>query len=182
MSSISLNKISTITSDIIKIQWFKKVGKEIDSSLNAYIKNYCQYLNINKNVTQVNSWEEANKIINDKDWDKSYWEIEEKEKENLLKILLKNENENKVFSYLRSLTEESFKIIEACSIKDLNKNDLKYQYYSRVAAGSAAICCYQAALAFASNQKQNHIFISKYELFKSGHWPLVIKNKIFNIF
>ena len=70
----------------------------------------------------------------------------------------------KVLSYLKSLTEESFKIIEACSIKDLNKNDLKYQYYSRVAAGSAAICCYQAALAFASNQKQNHIFISKYSI------------------
>ena len=30
MSSISLNKISTITSDIVKIQWFKKVGKEIE--------------------------------------------------------------------------------------------------------------------------------------------------------
>ena len=180
--SISLNKISTITSDIGKIQWFKKVGKEIDSSLYSYIKNYCQYLNINKNINQASSWEEANKIINDKNWDKIYWEIVENEKDNLLKILLKNENENKVFFHLKSLTEESFKIIESCSIKDLNKNDLKYQYYSRVAAGSAAICCYQAALAFASNQKQNHIFISKYELFKSGHWPLVIKNKIFNIF
>ena len=63
--SISLNKISTITSDIVKIQWFKKVGEEIDSSLYSYIKNYCQYLNINKNITQVSSWEEANKIIND---------------------------------------------------------------------------------------------------------------------
>ena len=66
MSSISLNKISTITSDIVKIQWFKKVGTEIDSSLYSYIKNYCQYLNINKNITQVSSWEEANKIINNK--------------------------------------------------------------------------------------------------------------------
>jgi len=83
--SISLNKISTITSDIGKIQWFKKVGKEIDSSLYSYIKNYCQYLNINKNINQASSWEEANKIINNKDWDKIYWEIEEKEKENLLK-------------------------------------------------------------------------------------------------
>ena len=36
MSSISLNKISAITSDIGKIQWFKKVGKEIDISLFLY--------------------------------------------------------------------------------------------------------------------------------------------------
>jgi len=182
MGLISLNKISTITSDIVKIKWFKNVGKEIDSYLSPYVKNYCQQLNIDKNIKQVSSWEEANKIIKDKNWDKIYWEIEEKEKRNLLNIILKDEDEKKVFSYLNSLTEESFKIIEACSIKDLNKNDIKYQYYSKVAAGSAAICCYQAALAIASNQNDNHIFISKYKLFKSGHWPLITKNNIFYIF
>ena len=40
----------------------------------------------------------------------------------------------------------------------------------------------QAALAFASDQNDNHIFISKYHLFKSGHWPLIVKDNVFNIF
>ena len=68
------------------------------------------------------------------------------------------------------------------SIKDIHKDNVKYQYYSKVAAGAAAICCYQAALAFASDQNDNHIFISKYHLFKSGHWPLIVKDNVFNIF
>jgi len=110
------------------------------------------------------------------------WEKEEKEKENLLNILLKNKNEKEVLCYLQALTEESTKITDTFSIEGLDKNDVKFQYYSKVAAGSAAISCYQASLALATNQLSSHIFISKYEIFKSGHWPLVIKNNIFNIF
>jgi hypothetical protein len=100
----------------------------------------------------------------------------------LLNFLLENENEKEIFSFLKSLTEESSKIIETYSVKDINKNNVKYQYYSKVAAGAAAICCYQAALAFASKKDDNHIFISKYHLYKSGHWPLIVKNNVFNIF
>ena len=107
---------------------------------------------------------------------------EENEKTALLNILLESENEKEIFSYLNSLTEETSKITEIYSIKGLNKNNIKYQYYSKVAAGAAALCCYQTALALASNQKPNHIFISKYELFKSGHWPLIITKNYFNIF
>tara|TARA_B110000014_G_C20078298_1_gene563105 strand:+ start:279 stop:827 length:549 start_codon:yes stop_codon:yes gene_type:complete len=182
MSLISLNKISAVTSNIVKIKWFKNVGKEIDANLYSSIKNYCQELNISSEIKQITTWEKAIKVINSKDWNKACWDIEEKEKESLLNILLENENEKKVFSFLKSLTEESSKIIDTYSIKDLNKNNIKYQYYSKVAAGAAAICCYQAALAFASNQNANHIFITKYELFKSGHWPLIVKNNVFNIF
>lgn len=182
MSLISLNKISSVTANIVKINWFKNVGKEIDTNLYSFIKNYCQELNIHNEIKQVANWEEAIKVINSKDWNKECWEIEEKEKENLLNILLENEDKKKVFSFLKSLTEESSKIIETYSIKDINKDNVKYQYYSKVAAGAAAICCYQAALAFASDQNDNHIFISKYHLFKSGHWPLIVKDNVFNIF
>ena len=182
MSLISLNKISSVTSNIVKINWFKNVGKEIDPTLYPFIKNYCQELNINSEIKQVTTWEEAIKVINSKDWNKTCWEKEEKEKEHLLNILLENENEKEIFSFLKSLTEESSKIIETYSVKDINKNNVKYQYYSKVAAGAAAICCYQAALAFASKKDDNHIFISKYHLYKSGHWPLIVKNNVFNIF
>ena len=182
MNSISLNKISTLTSDISKIRWFANVGKEINQLLNDNINNYCHTLAPESKVKQVSNWEEAIKIINDKDWNKIAWEKEEKEKENLLNILLKNKSEKEVYSYLQALTEESTKIIDSCSIEDLDKNDVKFQYYSKVAAGSAAICCYQASLALATNQMKSHIFIAKFELFKFGHWPLVIKNNIFNIF
>ena len=182
MNSISLNKISTLTSDISKIQWFSNVGKEINKFINDNINYYCHSLDLDRKVKKVSNWEEAIKIISDKDWNKAIWEKEEKEKENLLNILLKNKNEKEVFSYLQALTEESTKIIDSCSIEHLDKNDVKFQYYSKVAAGSAAICCYQASLALATNQMNSHIFIAKLELFKSGHWPLVIKNNIFNIF
>ena len=84
MSLISLNKISSVTDNIVKINWFKNVGKEIDSSLYSFIKNYCQELNIHNEIKQVATWEGAIRVINSKDWNKECWEIEEKEKENLL--------------------------------------------------------------------------------------------------
>ena len=68
MSLISLNKISSVTANIVKINWFKNVGKEIDSNLYSFIKNYCQELNIHNEIKQVANWEEAIKVINSKDW------------------------------------------------------------------------------------------------------------------
>ena len=182
MPSISLNRISTLTSDINKIRWFANVGKEINKFLNDNINYYCHALDLDSKVKQISNWDEAIKIISDKDWNKMAWEREEKEKENLLNILLENKTEKEVFYHLQRLTEESTKIIDSCSIEYLDKNDVKFQYYSKVAAGSAAISCYQASLALATNQVNSHIFLAKFELFKSGHWPLIIKNNIFNIF
>ena len=66
MSLISLNKISSVTANIVKINWFKNVGKEIDSNLYSFVNNYCQELNIHNEIKQVANWEEAIKVINSK--------------------------------------------------------------------------------------------------------------------
>ena len=87
MSLVSLNKISILTSNIAKIKWFSKVGKDIDPYISPYIKNYCHKLNIETEIKQVRTWEEAIKVINRKDWNKICWEIEENEKTALLNIL-----------------------------------------------------------------------------------------------
>ena len=52
-------------------------------------------------------------------------------------------------------------------LRKLNIKDENYGYYSRVAIGSAASCCHQAALALIANQK-NHFFTIKFEIFKFG--------------
>ena len=109
-------------------------------------------------------------------------ELEEKEKSNLVNILLKNISEKELLNCLNILTIETTKIIEKYSIENLKKNDTKYHYFTKVAAGSAAISCYQAALALAANKDPNHIFISKFQLFKAGHWPLIVTDNSLNIF
>lgn len=182
MTLIKLNKISSLTSNIIEIPWFLNTGKDINASLNDIISNYCIKLNISNKINKAKNWEEAINIISDKNWNKKIWEIEEKEKDLLLNNLLKNFPEKKVFFSLQKLTEATINIIEKCYIDGLKKNDVKYEYYSKVAAGSAATACYQAALAMATDQNHNHIFMSKFEIFKAGHWPLIITNNNFNIF
>ena len=73
MRLISLNKISSVTTNIVKINWFKNVGKEIDSNLYSFIKNYCQELNIHNEIKllKLMSYEIHfpvfyNKIVSDK--------------------------------------------------------------------------------------------------------------------
>ena len=63
MSLISLNKISAVTSNIVKIKWFKNVGKEIDANLYSSIKNYCQELNISSEIKQITTWEKLLKLL-----------------------------------------------------------------------------------------------------------------------
>ena len=182
MSLQSLNKISELSYSIMEIPWFINTGKEIDSLLNIFISNYCMKLNISNEINKVKNWEEAIQIISSNKWNKNTWEIEEKEKTFLLNNLLKKHSEKQLFTSLQKLTEASISIIEKCYIDGLKKNDIKYEYYSKVAAGSAATSCYQAALALAADQDHNHIFISKFKLFKAGYWPLIITDNNFNIF
>ena len=177
----SLNKIEELANSISEIAWFRNTSKKIGDPLKGIIHNYCKEIGINDNIIALQSWEEAIKVINSDKWNKDYWEIEEREKANLLNILLKSVPEKELFHKLSKLTIETTKIIEKYSIENLKKSDVKYHYYTKVAAGAAAISCYQAALALAANKNSNHIFISKFEIFKAGHWPLIITNNNFNI-
>jgi len=182
MYAKSLNKIEHLTSSISDIPWFKSTGKKMDSLIKSIVSNYCKKIGINEKIKIIQSWENAIKIINSDKWNKDCWELEEKEKSNLLNILLKNISEKELLNSLNRLTIETTKIIEKYSIEDLKKNDTKYHYFTKVAAGSAAISCHQAALALAANKESNHIFISKFKLFKAGHWPLIVTDNSFNIF
>ena len=182
MYSRSLNKIEDLTSSISDIPWFKSTGKNMDSLLKKIVKNYCKKIGISEKIKNIRSWEDAIQIINSDKWNRSCWELEEKEKSNLVNILLKNISEKELFNCLNILTIETTKIIEKYSIENLKKNDTKYHYFTKVAAGSAAISCYQAALAIAANKDPNHIFISKFQLFKAGHWPLIVTDNSLNIF
>ena len=178
----SLNKISHLTSSISEIPWFKNAGKEMNSFLKSVMSDYCKKIGVSEEVKIIRNWDEAIKIINSDKWSKVCWEIEEKEKSNLLNSLLKNIPKKKLFNYLNILTIETTKIIEKYSIEGLKKNDIKYHYFTKVAAGAAAISCHQVALALVANQDSNHIFMSKFELFKAGHWPLIVTENNFNIF
>ena len=182
MNLYSLNKIENLIASISEISWFKNTGKKIDDALKTVIDNYCHEIGINDKIITVQNWEEAIKVISSDKWNKDYWKTEEREKSNLLDILLKDIPEKELFDKLNKLTIESTKIIEQYSIDSLKKSDIKYHYFTKVAAGAAAVSCYQAALALTANKGSNHIFISKFELFKAGRWPLIITNNNFNIF
>ena len=86
----SLNKIEGLANSISEIAWFRNTSKKIGDPLKGIIHNYCKEIGINDNIIALQSWEEAIKVINSDKWNKDYWEVEEREKANLLNILLKS--------------------------------------------------------------------------------------------
>ena len=174
-------KIEELTASISNIAWFNKIGDKINNNNKKYISNYIKYFDIKIKIHNVKNWNEAIKILNSNSWDKNFWQKEENERNNLYNSLKKTYPEKDLSQHLGKLTYESSKIIEKSNFKGLEKKNTNYDYYTRVAAGSAAICCFQAALAMASNH-DNHFFISKFKLFELGYWPLVIEDNKFNIF
>ena len=174
-------KIEELTASISDITWFNKIGDKINNNNKKYISNYIKYFDINLKIHSVKNWQEAIKILKSNNWNKSFWQKEENERHNLYNSLKKIYPENDLSKHLGKLTYESSKIIEKSNFKGLKKENINYDYYTRVAAGSAAICYFQAALAMALNN-DNHFFISKLKLFELGYWPLVIEDNKFNIF
>ena len=178
----SLKNIETFSSTISNIPWFTKIGEKIKDNHKIFISNYIKFFNKNINTYNVGTWKEAISLLNSEKWNKGLWEKEEKEKINLYNFTFNKYPQENLFKKLNKVTKESSKILENCNFKGLNNNDLNYEYYSKVAAGSAALACYQMALAIAANKNDQHIFVSKFELFRLGYWPLIITDNTFNIF
>jgi len=181
MANTLFTKTEELTSSISDILWFDKIGDKINNDNKKYISNYINYFDNNLNIHNVKNWKEAIQILNSNDWNKNFWQKEENERINLYNSLIKKYSEKDLSKCLGKLTNESSKIIQKSNFKGLEKNNINYDYYTRVASGSAAISFYQTALAIISNN-YNHFFISKFKLFKLGYWPLVITDNKFNIF
>tara|TARA_B100000686_G_scaffold342408_1_gene421507 strand:- start:15678 stop:16223 length:546 start_codon:yes stop_codon:yes gene_type:complete len=176
-----ITKLNDLTKIINKTKWFSNIGKDFNNDENHLILKYTNFFDKNLKIRKIKNWEEAIKLLNSNSWSKEFWNKEEDERIKLDNLITKKYSNKILSKYLGKFTNDISNIIGKSNFKKLHIKDEKYDYYSRVAIGSAASCCHQVALAIIANQ-ENHFFTMKFELFQFGFWPLIISNNEFNIF
>lgn len=174
-------KLNNFTDIINETKWFSNIGKDFNKKEKDIVLSYTHIFNKTLKIHKIENWEKAIKLLNSNSWNKNYWNKEEHERKQLYNLLKTNYSETNLSKYLGKFTNDISNIIGKSNFKNLKIDEKKYDYYSRVAIGSAASCCNQAALAIISN-RDDHVFIKKFKLFEFGFWPLIISNNVFNIF
>ena len=174
-------KLNELTKIINETKWFSNVGNDFSKNQNQLILKYAMFFDKRIEIRKIENWKEAIKLLNSDSWSKKFWNKEEDERIKLYSTITKKYSDIILSKHLGKFTNDLSNIIGKSNFKKLNIKDENYGYYSRVAIGSAASCCHQAALALIANQK-NHFFTIKFEIFKFGFWPLIISNDELNIF
>ncbi len=133
-------------------------------------------------IEGVPTWRAAETIIRDPDWNKAWWDAEERLRLRLLERLIAEWGEPTVMSLLTEATTEATGMtLGAASIAAARCN-VTDPALTRVAAGAATQACYQALLTEIAGIDEDHSFSAKFRLFAAGRWPLGLVGDAFYVF
>lgn len=129
-------------------------------------------------ISGVADWRAAAAVTQRPDWNRSWWAAESAAEAALKEKALAEFGEEAVLAGLSRVADVSASLAGAAAVS-LARGGVADPALTRVAAGSAAQACHQAALALAAGAPSGHAFALKHQLFAAGRWPLGIVGETF---
>ncbi|MCC7046080.1 MAG: hypothetical protein IT562_05140 [Alphaproteobacteria bacterium] len=155
--------------------WFAALGTPLAPSERAEHTVYLAGLQLAAAVEPVHGWQAAGRVAADPDWDRRWWDAEERLR---VALLARAEAAAGGGATMRQLTAIAMAAHDAtigAAAMAAAASGVADQALIRVAAGAATQACYQAGLALlAGMDAPGHAFAAKLRLFRAGRWPLGI--------
>ncbi len=123
-------------------------------------------------VGNIASWEEASEVIRAADWDGSWWDDEEAERERLWMCATERLGENALMGKLTDLADALTQPVRDAAGIAAARAGVADTMLIRSASGAAVLAAQQSALASIALEGETHFFTHKFALFASGRWPL----------
>lgn len=162
--------------------WFAACGEALAESERMEARAYLAALGLaGVAVASVATWPEAAAVTQRPDWNRAWWEAEAQAQAALQQQAGARFGSSALLEALSSVTEAADALHGAAALAASRAGGAD-PALSRVAAGSAAQACHQAALALAAEAGPEHLFAVKYRLFAAGRWPLGIVGGTFFVF
>ncbi len=162
--------------------WFFMLGEPLAPSDRAQVSGYLRGLGLDEAmpIEGVPDFTSAAKVIGHPEWDRRWWDAEQRERERLLAEALASRGTASVLPTLSQITEDSISAVHGAAAVQAARVGCHDAGLIRAAAGALGEALYQARLAELAGQSASHPFFLKRTLFGGGHWPLgVVADRFF---
>lgn len=170
--------MTTVAGDLLAAiphaSWFAALGAPLEPGERAELSAYLAGLDLVATVAPVRDWQTAGRVAAAPDWDRRWWDAEERLR---VALLLRAEATAGSEATMKQLTAVTMAAHDATigAAAMAAAAGVADQALIRVAAGAATQACYQAALALlAGADATGGPFAAKLRLFRAGRWPLGI--------
>jgi hypothetical protein len=162
--------------------WFAACGEALSESERADARSYLAALGQSAcEISGVPTWSDAAATAQRPDWSRDWWDAEARAQQELQRRAAARFGEAPLLAALTAVTEAADALHGKAALA-MSRAGIADPVLTRVAAGSAAQACHQAALALAASAGPDHLLSIKYRLFAAGRWPLGIVGGCFFVF
>jgi hypothetical protein len=164
--------------------WFRSVGEPLGEHERSRAQSYLRGLGIDDGlaIESVPDWESANASIQAPDWDRRWWDAEQRERSRLSAEARGTCGETHFLRWLTSCMERSMEAVYEAALAEAGRRGCSDASLIRAAAGAASEALHLSELARLAGQSREHPFEAKQSLFAAGHWPLGIVSGSYRIF
>ena len=164
--------------------WFFMLGEPLAAGEQAQVQGYLDGLGLDGRmpVESVPSFDAAALIISNPDWDRGWWEAEQRERERLKTRASAALGSGPLWQRLSQSTEAAIAAPHGAAAVQAARVGCSDPGLIRAAAGALSEALYLAQLAELAGEGSSHPFLLKRALFAGGHWPLGVVAARFYVF
>jgi hypothetical protein len=175
-----LDALERLDREIARLSWFAAAGDELTAGEHAAALRYLDAIGRgDAAIDRVAGWPEARTIADHPDWDRGWWDAEEKLRHQLLDRARAVLGETAMMGGLGRIAAAASQIAQGAAAIAAAQAGIADPALIRVAAGAATQAAYLAATATAAGAPPDHAFAAKLALFAAGRWPLGIVRNVF---
>lgn len=158
--------------------WFFMLGEPLSAAERSQAADYLRGLGILEHVPveSVPDFSSASRIIQHPDWDRRWWDAEQRERERLRAELASSRGDEALLRALSRDLERSMWGPYAAAAIHAARLGCADAGLTRAAAGALSEALYLKQLAELAGAVPSHPFVLKHALFAGGHWPLGVVN------
>jgi len=123
-------------------------------------------------IESVTDFQGARRIISHPDWDRRWWEAEQRERERLRSKAYTDRESVEFLQSLSQSIDESISAAHGAAAVQAARVGCTDAGLIRAAAGALGEALYLGKLAELAFETSSHPFLVKRALFVGGHWPL----------
>ena len=164
--------------------WFCCLGRPLRGDELENARAYLRALGYPDDVPirQVQDWAAAERIVRDPQWDRAWWEREQRERERLSLLTRGRLGTDAALDRLSAATDLAVNAIHDAALQAGASCGGASAALKQAASGAGAMALHEAALAQLAGCDHGHLFVRKYRLFESGRWPLGVVGGTFHLF
>lgn len=164
--------------------WFSMLGEPLAEVERAQVGEYLRGLGIEEAlpIQSVRDWNSAGRAIASPEWDRRWWDAEQRERQRLHEKANAARGETVLLQALSRVLEQSTEAAHGSAAVGAARFGGVEPALIRAAAGALGQALCLDRLAELAGEKSDHPFFVKHALFAGGHWPLGIINGHYYIF